>query len=68
MTTNVDNLKQRAEFAKKYISDMLKDTGLCIYGINKETNELYLADRRDVYEGIAEIAVSINIDTLNNLF
>lgn len=68
MTTNIDNLKQRAEFAKKYISDMLKDTGLCIYGISKETNELYLVDRRDMYENTARMAVSINIEDINNLF
>lgn len=66
--STVNNLTQRAEFAKKYIKDMLKETGLCIYGMNKETNEIYLADREEVYNNNAKIAVSIKIEILNDLF
>lgn len=68
MTTSIDNLKGRAEFVKRYITDILKESGLCIYGVNKDTNELYLADRKDVYDGTVDIAVGINLEQLNNLF
>lgn len=62
------NLTQRAEFAKKYIKDMLRETGLCIYGVNKDTNELYLADRQEVHDGTAKLAVSLKIECINDLF
>lgn len=66
--STVGNLTERAEFAKKYIKDMLRETGLCIYGVNKETNELYLADRQEVSENNAQFAVSIKIESINDLF
>lgn len=68
MTTTIDNLKQRTEFAKRYITDILKETGLCIYGVNKETKEIYIADRHDVCNGTAKFAMSINIEDLNQIF
>lgn len=68
MTTTMESLKSRTEFIKKYITDMLRDTGLCIYGVNNETGEIYLADRKDAYEGNVSIAAGIKIDQLNNLF
>lgn len=64
----VSNLTQRAEFTKKYIKDMLKETGLCIYGVNNDTGELYLADREEVYNGNVQFAASIKIDSINDLF
>lgn len=64
----IENLTQRAEFAKRFIKDVLKDTGLCIYGVNKETNEIYLADRQEVYDGVAQIAIALKLDNLNDLF
>lgn len=65
--TNIENLKQRTEFAKEQIKQILKDMGLCFYGINKQTNEIYIADRQDVVMGEAQFAIGITIEQVNNL-